>query len=139
MKTKLFIDTNVMLDLLGERIPFYNSIAKIATLADKSQVTLVASALSYATVSYFLTKFENTEKAKDKLRKFKIISEICDLDEVIIEKGLNSSFSDFEDSLQYFSALSSNCEILITRNGKDFRESQIPIMTADEYLMSIRQ
>ncbi|HZK94717.1 MAG TPA: PIN domain-containing protein [Prolixibacteraceae bacterium] len=139
MKTKLFIDTNIMLDLLGERIPFYNSIAKIATLADKSQVTLVASALSYATVSYFLTKFENTEKAKDKLRKFKIISEICNLDEVIIEKGLNSNFSDFEDSLQYFSALKSNCSILITRNGKDFKESQIPVMTADEYLMSIRK
>lgn len=139
MKTKLFIDTNIMLDLLGERIPFYNSIAKIATLADKSQLTLVASALSYATVSYFLTKFENTEKAKDKLRKFKIISEICDLDEVIIEKGLNSNFSDFEDSLQYFSALKSNCSILITRNGKDFKESQIPVMTADEYLMSIRK
>ncbi len=139
MKTKLFIDTNIMLDLLGERIPFYNSIAKIATLADKSQVTLVASALSYATVSYFLTKFENKEKAKDKLRKFKIISEICDLDEVIIEKGLNSNFPDFEDSLQYFSALKSNCSILITRNGKDFKESQIPVMTADEYLMSIRK
>ena len=139
MKTKLFIDTNIMLDLLGERIPFYNSIAKIATLADKSQLTLVASALSYATVSYFLTKFENTEKAKEKLRKFKIISEICDLDEVIIEKGLNSNFSDFEDSLQYFSALKSNCSILVTRNGKDFKESQIPVMTADEYLMSIRK
>jgi len=139
MKTKLFIDTNVMLDLLGERMPFYNSVAKIATLADKGQIILIASALSYATVSYFLAKFENAEKAKVKLRKFKIISQICDLNEIIIEKGLNSNFSDLEDSLQYFSALSSNCEILITRNGKDFKESQIPIMTAEEYLMSIRQ
>ena len=139
MKTKLFIDINVMLDLLGERMPFYISVAKIATLADKGQIILVASALSYSTVSYFLTKSENAEKAKVKLRKFKIISQICDMNEIIIEKALNSNFSDFEDSLQYFSALSSNCEILITRNGKDFRESQIPIMTADEYLMSIRQ
>lgn len=139
MKTKLFIDTNVMLDLLGERIPYYDSIAKIATLADKGQITMVASALSYATVSYFLTKFEKNEKAKDKLRKFKIISEICDLDESIIEKGLNSNFSDFEDSIQYFSALKSDCSILITRNGKDFKDSQIPVMTADEYLMSIKK
>jgi len=137
MKTKLFIDTNTMLDLLGERIPFYDPIAKIATLADKEEVTMVVSALSYVTVSYFLTKFENPEKAKDKLRKFKVISEICDLDKLIIEKGLNSSFSDFEDSLQYFSALKSDCSILITRNGKDFKESQIPVMTAEEYLKSI--
>ena len=124
MKTKLFIDTNVMLDLLGERIPFYDSIAKIATLAEKGHVTMVVSALSYSTVSYFLTKFENSEIAKDKLRKFKIISETCSLDELIIEKGLNSNFSDFEDSLQYFSALKSECSILITRNGKDFKRAR---------------
>jgi predicted nucleic acid-binding protein len=137
MKARIFLDTNVMLDLLGERIPFYDSIAKITTLADRKQIELVVSALSYATVSYFLTKFENAEKSKEKLRKFKIISEIADLDELTIEKGLNSNFSDFEDSLQYFSALKSNCKILITRNVKDFRESQIPVMTPDEYLTSI--
>ena len=137
MRHKLFIDTNIMLDLLGERIPFYDSIAKIATLADKGQVTIVVSALSYSTVSYILTKYENSETAKSKLRKFKIISEICPLDELIIEKGLNSNFSDFEDSLQYFSALTSDCDILITRNGKDFKESQIPVMNAAEYFKSL--
>lgn len=139
MKSKLFIDTNVMLDLLGERMPYYDSIAKIATLADKGQLTIVVSALSYSTVGYFLTKFENLNVAKDKLRKFKIISEICGLDDLIIEKGLNSNFSDFEDSLQYFSALQSECSVLITRNGKDFKESRIPVMTADEYLKSIKK
>lgn len=138
MKTRLFLDTNIMLDLLGNRIPFYDSIAKIATLADKGQITLVVSALSYATVSYLLSKYENAEKAKDKLRKFKIISEICNLDELIIEKGLNSKFNDFEDSLQYFSALKSDCNILLTRNGKDFKLSDMPIMTAEEYLSSIK-
>jgi predicted nucleic acid-binding protein len=139
MKTKLFIDTNVMLDLLGERIPYYNSIAQIASLADTGKIIMVASALSYATVNYFLVKFENAEKAKDKLRKFKIISDICELNESIIEKGLNSGFADFEDSLQYFSAVSAGCSILITRNKKDFKESLIPILTAEEYLISIRQ
>lgn len=139
MKTKLFIDTNVMLDLLGERLPFYDSIAKIVSLADIGQITIVVSALSYATVSYFLTKFEGLEMAKEKLRKFRIISEICDLDESVIEKGLNSKFSDFEDALQYFSAIKSDCTVLITRNGKDFKESQIPVMTAGEYIMSLRK
>jgi predicted nucleic acid-binding protein len=79
MKTRLFIDTNVMLDLLGERIPFYNSLAKITTLADRGRITMTVSALSFGTVSYFLTKYENSEIAKEKLRKFKIISEICAL------------------------------------------------------------
>jgi predicted nucleic acid-binding protein len=137
MKSRLFIDTNIMLDLLGERDPFYSSSAKIATLADKGQISIVVSALSYATASYFLTKYENSEKAKDKLRKFRIISEICNLDEQIIEKGLNSNFSDIEDAFQYFSALKSECNLLITRNRKDFKESKIPVMTADEFLSSI--
>lgn len=137
MKNKLFFDTNVMLDLLGERIPFYDSVAKIATLADNGDINIVVSALSYATVNYFLVKFENAEKAKEKLRKFKIISNISGVDELIIEKGLNSSFKDFEDSLQYFSALKSKCNIFITRNAKDFKESDIPVMTAEEYLVSI--
>lgn len=136
---KLFWDTNVMLDFLGERDPFYISAAKIATLADKREVTVIASALSYATISYFLTKYEGLEKTKDKLRKFKVISEICELDELIIEKGLNSDFSDFEDSLQYFSALRTECDIIITRNGKDFKKSQIPVMTPDEFLNSIKE
>jgi predicted nucleic acid-binding protein len=61
------------------------------------------------------------------------------LDELIIEKGLNSNFLDFEDSLQYFSALRTECDIIITRNGKDFKKSQLPIMTPDEFLNSIKE
>ncbi|MCH8536012.1 MAG: PIN domain-containing protein [Flavobacteriaceae bacterium] len=137
MKKRLFIDTNIMLDFLGERQPFYESIAKLATLADKGKVRMLVSPISFATVSYFLSKSETPKVAMEKLRKFKIISEICKLDEHTIEKGLNSTFNDFEDSLQYFSALDSNCEIIITRNAKDFKKSLIPVMTAKEYLQSI--
>lgn len=128
-----------MLDLLGERLPFYDSSAKIATLADKGEISIVVSALSYTTVAYILSKYERLEKVKEKLRKFKIISEISDLDEVTIEKGLNSGFADFEDSLQYFCAIKSECNVLITRNQKDFKDSVIPVMSADEYLISIRK
>ncbi len=139
MKPRLFIDTNIMLDLLGERLPYYDSIAKIATLADKSEIAIVASALSYSTVAYLLSKYESIEKIKEKLRKFKIISEISDLDEKTIEKGLNSNFSDFEDGLQYFCSLKSGCTIILTRNQKDFKASNIPVMSADEYLKSINR
>jgi predicted nucleic acid-binding protein len=138
MKDKLFIDTNVMLDFLGERYPFYDSVARISTLADLGQLTMVVSPISFATVNDLLSKYESPQVAKDKLRKFKILSEVCKLDEHTIEKGLNSSFKDFEDSLQYFSAINSRCNIIITRNGKDFKESLIPVMTAEEYLNSIR-
>lgn len=138
MKKRLFLDTNVILDLLGERDPFYDSIAKVASLADKEQLKIVVSPISFATLNYFLSKFESAKIAQEKLRKFKIICEICKLDEHIIEKGLNSDFKDFEDALQYFCATDSDCDIIITRNGKDFKKSLLPVMTAKEYLQSIK-
>lgn len=136
-KNRLFLDTNVLLDFLAERYPFYESVAKIVSLADLGKVTLVASALSYATADYFLSRAIGSESSKDSLRKFRAISEISGVDESIIDKGLNSEFADFEDSLQYYCALQSDCSIVITRNGKDFRKSTLPVLTPDEYLQSL--
>src|SRR5690606_39697032 len=98
MKKRIYIDTNIMLDLLGEREDFYLDAAKLASLADQKKVVLIASPISYATVNYFLSKFENPSTAREKLRKFKLFSEICTIDESIVEKSLNSNFSDFEDA-----------------------------------------
>ena len=134
---RIFLDTNVILDLLGERLPFYDSIAKVATLADQKKLTLIVSPLSFTTIDYVLNKYEIAESVLNKLRKFKIICEVCEVNEETIDKALNSSFKDFEDALQYFSALQTNCSIIITRNGKDFKQATIPIMTAEEYLSSI--
>ena len=127
-----------MLDLLGEREDFYDDAAKLASLADQKQITLVSSPISYATVNYFLSKFENANVAKEKLRKFKLFSEICKIDELIVEKSLNSNFADFEDALHHFNALESKCEIIITRNPKDFKNSLLPILSPKEFISSIK-
>lgn len=134
---RIFLDTNVILDLLGERVPFYDSIAKVATLADQKKLTLIVSPISFTKIDYVLNKYEIAESVLNKLRKFKIICEVCEVNEETIDKALNSSFKDFEDALQYFTALQANCSIIITRNGKDFKQATIPIMTAEEYLSSI--
>lgn len=134
---RIFLDTNVILDLLGERVPFFDSIAKVATLADQKKITIIVSPLSFTTIDYVLNKYESSEAVLNKLRKFKIICEVCEVNEETIDKALNSNFKDFEDAVQYFTALQSNCSIIITRNGKDFKNSTIPIMTAEEYLSSI--
>jgi len=134
--TRIFLDTNIILDLLAERKPFYESIAKLATLADQKKLALVTTLLSFTTIEYILKRNENAEIVIDKLRKFKIICEVCDVNEEIVEKGLNSNFKDFEDSIQYYSAVEANCSIFITRNGKDFKNSSLPIMNAEEYLSS---
>lgn len=135
--SRIFLDTNVILDLLAQRAPFFDSIARLATLADQKKLILVVSPLSFTTVNYVLNKYESSESVLSKLRKFKIICEVCEVNEETVEKGLNSNFKDFEDSIQYYTAVQSNCSIIITRNGNDFKNSNIPIMTAEEYLSSI--
>ena len=137
MRKKIYIDTNVMLDLLGEREEFYLDAAKIASLADQKKIMLISSPISYATVNYFLSKFENSNVAREKLRKFKLVSEVCTIDESIVEKSLNSNFSDFEDALHYFNAIESKCEIIITRNPKDFKSASLPIMSPKEFISSL--
>jgi predicted nucleic acid-binding protein len=139
MKNKIFLDTNVVIDLLGEREPYYNSVAKIATLADKGKIQLVVSALTFSTVFYILSRFEAKEIVKEKIRKFKVIVETSDLTNKIIDKGLSSKFSDFEDALQYFCALKKDCNILITRNAKDFKNADISVLSPDEYLNSLNK
>lgn len=134
MKDKVFLDTNVVIDLLGEREAYYISAAKIATLADKGEIQLVASALTIATTYFVLSKYEKDDVVREKLKKFKIIASVSDLTDKVIEKSLVSKFSDFEDALQYHCALKEECSIIITRNGKDFIPSEIPILTPDEYL-----
>ncbi|MFN3801145.1 type II toxin-antitoxin system VapC family toxin [Belliella pelovolcani] len=138
MIQKLFLDTNVVVDLLGERDPFYDAISKITTLADKGRIELVVSSLTFATTYYLLSRFENRDVVKEKIRKFKVIIETADLTNQIIEKGLSSKFPDFEDSLQYYCALATGCNLIITRNGKDFKESAIPVLSPKEYLLSLR-
>lgn len=134
---RIFLDTNVILDLLGERDPFYDAIAKLTTLADQKKITLIIYTLSFTAVDYVLSKYESSDSVLKKLRMFKILCEVCVIDDEIIEKALNSSFSDFEDAVQYFTALQADCSIIITRNGKDFKNSTLPVMTAGEYLSSI--
>ena len=108
-------------------------------LADKGKVHLVVSALSYSTVFYLLAKFEDKQVAKEKLRKLKVIVKTSDLTDKVIDKGLSSKFSDFEDALQYHCAINMDCNIFITRNEKNFRDAVIPVMTPDEFLTSLNE
>ena len=80
----------------------------------------------------------DANKAKSILRKLGLILRILPLDEKIIELSLNDdTFSDFEDGLQYFTALENEQELIITRNLKDFKCSKLPTMTAKQFIETI--
>jgi predicted nucleic acid-binding protein len=136
---RLFLDTNIVLDFITERTPFFDSIASIISLVDKNDFTFVVTPLSYATIFYLTSKNGKQQYALDRLVRFKIVCEICIMDEQIVESALHANMKDFEDALQYFSALKAGCDVIITRNGKDFKKSDLPIMTPSEFLSSINR
>lgn len=132
---KLLVDTNIILDLLSKREEFYQEAQQLFTLADTKQVELFVSSLSFANTYYLLSKFQNREYARKILIKFKILVQVAQLDDKILELALLSDFRDFEDAIQYHTALENGIDIIITRNKKDFKTSNLPVMTAKEYLM----
>lgn len=135
---KIFLDTNIILDFLGEREGFYEASTKIMTLADKKKIQVYTSPSSISNVFYVLTRYENSKIALEKIRKFKLLCSMSVMDDEVVEKAIHSNFKDFEDAMQYFSALASNCNIIITRNEKDFKNAMIPVMNAESYLLSLR-
>lgn len=131
----LFIDTNIVIDLLSRREPFYDESATLFSLADQKIIEINISSLTVANTSYTLLRQINSKKTKEILRKLRLIVNILPLDDKIIGLALNDdSFSDFEDGLQYFTAIENNQDIIITRNLKDFRASRLPVMTARQFL-----
>ena len=136
---RLFLDTNIVIDFLGEREGFYEPAAKILTLADKKEIEILISPTSVTTVYYVLSKFESSKIALEKIRKFKMLCHISIMDDEVVEKAINSKFKDFEDAMQYFSSLASNCDIIITRNEKDFKNALMPVMNAESYLQTLKK
>ena len=135
---KLFIDTNIVIDLLSRREPFFEESASPFSLADKKVIELSVSSLTIANTSYTLLRQMDSNKTKAILRKLRLIVRILQLDDKIVGLALNDdTFSDFEDGLQHFSALENNQDIIITRNLKDFKNSKLPAMTAKQFLESI--
>ena len=131
----LLIDTNIVIDLLAKREEFYEDAAALFSLADKNEIKLSISALTFANTNYILSKLKSDKEARLILRRFKVLVVIQSLDDKITELALSDeNFKDFEDGLQYYSAMENNIDAIITRNNKDFKHSKIPVLSAKEYL-----
>jgi predicted nucleic acid-binding protein len=135
---KLFVDTNIVIDVLSRREPFYEEAAELFSLADKKQIELSISSLTIANTGYALLRQMNSNKAKSVLRKLRLILNVLPLDDKIIGLALNDdTFSDFEDGLQYFTAIENEQELIVTRNLKDYKKSKLPAMTAKQFIETI--
>jgi predicted nucleic acid-binding protein len=130
----VFVDTNIVIDLLQKRENFYQEAQELFTKADRKKLKLYISALTFANTYYILSKYYSSSEAKKILSKFKVLVEVLPTTDKIIDLSLASDFNDFEDAIQFYTALESNLHVIITRNKKDFKNNLIPVFSAKEFL-----
>lgn len=131
---RIFIDTNVLIDLLCER-EGYEQAGHILALSDNPQYALYTSVLSIANLAYILRKALKGKALYQSLNKLSNRLNISPMTQESFERALLLEASGFEDALQYYSALQADCEVIVTRNKKDFKFSEITVSSPDEFLV----
>jgi predicted nucleic acid-binding protein len=131
---KVFVDSDIILDLLAKREPFYQYAAEFFLLVEKERIKAYVSPIIITNLHYILRKIKNKKQAIKSLQKLKLLVKILPVDEKIVELALASDLNDFEDAIQYYTAKENGIDYLLTRNKKDFKRADITVMTAEEYL-----
>jgi predicted nucleic acid-binding protein len=132
---RIFVDNDIVLDLLAKRHPHFEAASGVFTLADKGKIILSVSPLTFANTHYILSKQLSAIRSREILSKLRILVNILPITAKTIEMALNDAmFKDFEDAIQYHSALENGQDIILTRNLNDFKKSILPVMTASDFI-----
>lgn len=131
---RVLIDTNIILDVLCKREAFYEDSAKVWKLCEIKKITGVVSALSIPNIMYIMRKELDTERTKEILNSISLIFTIADLKTADLKKAAGMNFKDYEDAVQSACASRIKADYIITRNIKDFTESQITAIKPEELL-----
>ena len=132
---RVFIDTHILLDLLLERQPWVHQASVLFSMADRKELDLLCCSLSFSTAVYLMHRLKYSRK--EIITKLTIVKSLCTVttvDSSVIDRVLQSDFSDLEDGMQYYSALAANAEVIVTRNEKDYILSNIPVLSPTEFL-----
>lgn len=134
---RVFLDTNVVIDFLAVRQKFVEDAAKIMTLALKGNIKVFASAITFSTASYVMARHHANSDENIRLTIADFIK-VCNVTVVDVDSVLFATqgiFNDFEDAMQYESAVKASCEVIITRNVDDFSDSELPVYSPKDFLM----
>lgn len=132
---KVLIDTDVILDFFFDREPFSQNAARILSLCEKKVIVGYVTPVIVSNVYYLLSQKAKQEKVIEKLKALLSILDILVVDKNSIMVALNSDFKDFEDALQNYAAeLDGTISLIITRNTKDYKKSELGVMSPDDFL-----
>jgi predicted nucleic acid-binding protein len=135
---KIFIDTNILVDLIADRKPFSKYAIEIFNNAEQKKVNLFTSSHSIATTHYLLKKYLDEKNLREVLFNLFDYLTVIPIDTDILKKGLRSKHKDFEDAVQIVCASSvEKIDCIVTRNIKDFKDSEIPVLTPDELCLRL--
>lgn len=129
---RVFVDSDVILDLLLAREPFFPAAADLFLLFQEGRAEGFTSPVVFANLFYILRQGMSAPEAIATLRKLRLLLGILPVDEAIIDRGLASSFADFEDAIQYYTAVALHLDAVVTRNKKHYKGAEIPILDAAE-------
>jgi predicted nucleic acid-binding protein len=128
----IFIDTNVIIDFLADRVPFSDYAAILFQLAKENKIKVHISAISFNNTYYILRKVTSHKKALSLISEIEDYVGIQETNRTIIRKAIKSDFNDFENAIQYFSAIQlGNIDIITTRDLKDFKKSELPVLSPE--------
>jgi hypothetical protein len=133
---KLFIDSDILLDLSLQRMPFYFPALNLMELCYQGRLQAITSPVAFVNTNYFLNKFTPSARMQS-LRRIRSVVRMADVDESMIDLALASQFDDFEGAVQYYAAVNAGAEAIITRNIKDYKQSSIPILSPEDFLKTL--
>jgi predicted nucleic acid-binding protein len=132
--TKVFVDTDVCLDLLSGRMPFNKTAELLFSLADKNKIKIYVSSLSFANIDYVLRSQYSSSHSRKIVATFKTLVQVLSVDSKTIDLALASDFNDFEDAIQHSCAIENSLKIIITRNIKDYKKATVKVITPDAFI-----
>ncbi len=137
--TTIFLDTDVIIDYLTDRKPFADSSEQIFALIENNEIRGHASSLCFSHLYYLLHQQMSKQKVMSLLMHLSEMLIICKVDEDSIHRAIASGFKDFEDAIQYYSAIAyKRIDAIVTRNIKDYKLSELAVLTPDQFLQTFK-
>jgi predicted nucleic acid-binding protein len=139
MTERVFLDSNIVIDFLADRVPHSDAATKLFSLAERGEIEIFICAGSYDNLYYILQDYSlGHEAILSSFRRMNRVIRAVPVDLEVVKKAIDSGFPDFEDALQYFSAKKINgVKSIISRDKKGFRKAAMTILSAEEYLKSL--
>ena len=131
---KLFLDANILVSVLNKEYPLFSVTSRIISLSDRNNFVLCTSPVCLAIAFYFAEKKFKSTKAKNKVQLLCEHIHVTTVNESTVFKTLQTpAINDFEDGLEYYSAIESKCDCIITEDIDDFYFSKIEVLRSEEF------